>query len=317
MYKVILYYKFAEVENVPHFCANHRRKCRELGLKGRIYIAQEGINGTVAGTEKQIKAYKEYVCSLLGFEDTEFKDDTCEYIPFVKLIVRIRPEIVTLKSSVPINLIKEKGNHLTPRQWRRVLESGEDITLLDVRNNYESAIGHFEGAVLPDAENFFDFEQWLDQASLNKEKKVLMYCTGGIRCEKFSIMMEKKGFENVYQLQDGILNYAQKEDGTHFKGKCFVFDDRLAVSVKDKEPISKCAITGDLCDTYLNCANVNCNKLFICSPQGAKKYTGCCGEDCMQVQRKRPFNPDNIYEPSRKWYTYFDEQENLERAAIQ
>jgi len=317
MYEVILYYKFAEVENVPHFCANHRRKCRELGLKGRIYIAHEGINGTVAGTEKQIKAYKQYVRSLPEFENIKFKGDTCEYIPFVNLIVRIRPEIVTLKSSVLIDLTKEKGKHLTPVQWREVIESNEDITVLDVRNNYESAIGHFEGAVLPDAENFFDFEQWLDRASLNKKKRVLMYCTGGIRCEKFSVMMEKKGFKDVYQLQDGILNYAKKTGGEHFKGKCFVFDDRLAVPVKDKEPISKCAVTGNPCDTYLNCANVDCNKLFICSPQGAKKYTGCCSEDCMQTQRKRPFNPDNIYEPSRKWYTYFDEQENLERAAIQ
>jgi len=175
-----------------------------------------------------------------------------------------------------------------------------------VRNNYEAKIGHFDRALRPDIENFYEFEQWLNGAGLDPDKKVLMYCTGGIRCEKFSVLMEKKGFKEVYQLHGGILNYKKEEGGAHFKGRCFVFDDRLSVSMNEKdEVISFCEITGVPCDRYLNCANPDCNKLFICSEEGARKYEGCCSSECHHTERRRPFDPQNIYEPTRKWHTYF------------
>jgi len=306
MNQVILYYSFTRIENIEHFCADHRRKCRALNLLGRIYIASEGINGTLAGRPEDILAYEDYLHSIPGFESTEFKDDYCESVPFVKLIVRIRPEIVVLRAKVKVDPVINKGKHLPPHQWRQLLESHEDVTLLDVRNGYESKIGHFEGAVIPSVENFYDFEDWLDRSRLDKSKKVLMYCTGGIRCEKFSLLMEQKGFKEVYQLRGGILNYKKQEGGAHFKGRCFVFDDRLSVPVDEKfqEVISHCEITGVLCDQYLNCANPDCNKLFICSLEGAKKYQGCCGLECMQSERRRPFDANNVYEPTRKMYTY-------------
>ena len=133
-----------------------------------------------------------------------------------------------------------------------------------------------------------------------------MYCTGGIRCEKFSLLMEKKGFKDVYQLHGGIINYAQKEGGAHYTGKCFVFDDRLAVPVNKKEDVAltRCEITGIPCDRYLNCANLDCNKLFICSKEGAIKWQGCCNETCLQSARRRPFDPNDIYGPTRKWHVY-------------
>jgi len=302
-----LYYKFKKIDHLARFCADHRRECKALDLKGRVYIAEEGINGTLAGSQQDIAAYKEFLLSLPGFEDTEFKDDESPAMPFVKLIVRQRPEIVALKSSVNVDLTKEKGRHLSPKQWRHTIET-EPVTLLDVRNNYESKIGHFEGAITPDIENFYEFESWLNNAGLNKDNKVLMYCTGGIRCEKFSVLMEKKGFKEVYQLHGGILNYKKEEGGAHFKGKCFVFDDRLSVPVNnDDTPVSRCELTGALCDQYLNCANPDCNKLFICSAEGAKKYQGCCSLACFGAHRRRPFDADNIYEPTRKWHTYVSE----------
>ncbi|HLF17597.1 MAG TPA: rhodanese-related sulfurtransferase [Candidatus Omnitrophota bacterium] len=306
MNQVILYYNFQTIENVPKFYADQRRKCKALNLLGRIYVAEEGINGTLAGRKEDVEAYKQHLNAQPGFENTEYKDDSCDFIPFVKLVVKIRPEIVALKPKTKINLAQERGKHISPRQWRQILESGEDITLLDVRNQYESKIGHFEGAVVPDVENFYNFEDWLDQTPLDRDKKVLMYCTGGIRCEKFSVLMEKKGFKEVYQLHGGILNYKNKEGGAHFRGKCFVFDDRLSVPMREKEEvISFCEIIGVPCDQYLNCANPDCNKLFICSPEGAKKYEGCCSSQCYQAKRRRPFDPENIYEPTRKWHTYF------------
>lgn len=310
MYDVILYYNFQSIKDSEQFCADHKRKCLSLDLLGRVYIAGEGINGTLAGTKENIQKYKQYLHSFSGFEGTEFKESQCAYIPFRKLIVKVRPEIVTLKAQEQIDLSRGKGKRLLPDEWRKILESDEEYVLIDARNNYEWEIGHFENAVLPDIENFFDFPQWVDQANIDRNKKVLMYCTGGIRCEKFSVLMEKRGYKNVFQLHGGIINYEEKEAGAHFKGKCFVFDDRLAVSVnKDNQgPISHCKITGVACDTYINCADPDCNRLFICSQEGAKRVEGCCSEACRKSPRKRPLDPDNVFAPTHKWYDYFEQK---------
>ena len=316
MYEVILYYNFSPIQEVEAFTKHHKKFCKELGLKGRIYISSEGINGTAAGTAEQIEAYKTYLRSLPGFENTEFKQDSCDYIPFAKLICKVREEIV----SIHVDDVDPKngGQHLQPEEWRSVMESGEDYVMIDVRNNYESKVGHFEGAILPDLKNFYDFPEWLDSAGIPKDKKVLMYCTGGIRCEKFSVIMKDKGWEDVNQLHGGILNYAKKEGGEHFEGKCFVFDDRLTVPVNPKnlEPIAVCEISGKPADTYLNCANMECNKLFVVCEEAAIKMEGCCSEECKNSEYRRPFDPENAFRPFRKWYNYFDDdfkKRDLER----
>ena len=189
---VTLYYKFHHLTAPEVFCREHRAFCEELNLLGRIYIATEGINGTLAGQEENILRYQKALRLITGFEKTEFKDDVCDAIPFQKLIVRVRPEIVTLRASMELDPAHEPGKHLEPKEWKKMLDEQSDITLLDVRNNYESAIGYFEGAIKPDVENFYDFEKWVEEADLDKQKPLLMYCTGGIRCEKFSVLMEKK-----------------------------------------------------------------------------------------------------------------------------
>jgi UPF0176 protein len=313
MYKVILYYKFVSLDanRLEIFCRTHRSKCKELGLLGRVFVAGEGINGTLAGAPGNIEAYKNYLRAIPGFETTDFKEDLCEDIPFERLSVRIRPEIVALKPAKPVAIQKIDGQgYLEPHQWRQALESSDDFVLMDVRNNYESRIGRFKGAITPDVENFFDFPQWLEAARLDKDKKVLMYCTGGIRCEKFSAYMKENGFKNVFQLHGGIINYAQKEGGKHFEGKCFVFDDRMAVPVNpaDSGPISRCAISGVPCDTYINCANMECNKLFLCSREAALGMEGCCSEECRKTPRRRPLNIENLYKPFRRWYKYFEQK---------
>lgn len=307
MYEVILYYNFTHIENAEIFCEQHKDFCKEIGLKGRIYISDEGLNGTAAGTKQQIDAYKDYVRSLPGFENTEFKQDESDYIPFAKLICKIRSEIVALHQEDVDP--KNGGHHLMPNEWREVMESGEDYVMIDVRNNYESKIGHFKGALTPDLEYFYDFPKWLEEANIPKDKKVLMYCTGGIRCEKFSVLMKDEGWDDVNQLHGGILHYAKEEKGKHFEGKCFVFDDRLVVPVnpKDLAPIAKCEITGKPADTYVNCANMVCNRLFVCSEEGAHLMDGCCSEECKESEFKRPFDAENAFKPFRKWYNYFGE----------
>lgn len=308
MYEVILYYRFHEIGDPGEFCREHHRFCRKLGVKGRIYIGREGINGTLGGTPEQIRRYKEYLGSKEGFENIDYKTGTCDFIPFPRLTCKTREEIVSLhKEEVDPD---EGGAYLEPREWKRTLETEEDYVLIDVRNDYESRIGHFEGALTPTVENFYDFPGWLEELSADKDRKVLMYCTGGIRCEKFSALMKRKGWNDVRQLRGGILRYAEEEGGEHFKGKCFVFDDRLVVPVneEDMEPIARCEITGKPADTYINCANMECNKLFVCSEEGARLMEGCCSEECRRNEYKRPFDPEDAFKPFRKWYHYFDEE---------
>jgi len=307
MYEVILYYKFREIQDPEEFCSRHKQFCTGLGVKGRIYIGKEGINGTLGGTPEQVEKYKQYLTGIEGFEEIDFKTDTCEFLPFAKLICKTRDEIVSLHVD-DVNP-KNGGTYLEPDEWRNALESEEDLILIDVRNDYESKIGHFEGAITPDVENFYNFPEWLDHFDAPKDKKVLMYCTGGIRCEKFSVLMKEKGWNDVNQLHGGILRYAKEQGGKYFKGKCFVFDDRLVVPVneEDSEPIARCEITGKPADTYINCANMECNKLFVCSEEGARIMEGCCSEECRRSEYKRPFDPENAFRPFRKWYNYFDE----------
>lgn len=308
MYEVILYYNFHPVEAPEQFAADHKAFCKELGVKGRVYVAEEGINGTLGGTPEQIEQYQKHLCSIDGFADTAFKTDIADEIPFAKLKCKTRDEIVALHAEVDHS---HTGNYLEPDEWREVMESDTDYVMIDVRNDYESKIGHFEGALKPDVEYFYNFPEWLeDDAQIKKDKKVLMYCTGGIRCEKFSALMKENGWEDVNQLHGGILRYGKEEGGEYFKGKCFVFDDRLVVPVNedDMEPIAECEITGKPADTYINCANMQCNKLFVCSKEGAIQMDGCCSEECKQSEYKRPFDPENAFRPFRKWYHYFDEE---------
>lgn len=316
MYEVILYYYFNTIEHPEQFAKQHKQYCKDLGIKGRIYISSEGINGTAAGTKEQMAQYKTDLRAIPGFENTEFKTDESDYIPFSKLICKTREEIVSLH--VDGVDPKDGGNHLSPAEWRRVMEE-EDHVMIDVRNNYESKIGHFKGALKPDVENFFDFPKWLEEAEIPKDKKVLMYCTGGIRCEKFSVLMKEQGWDDVNQLHGGILRYAKEEEGKHFEGKCFVFDDRLVVPVnpKDLEPIANCEITGKPADTYVNCANMECNKLFVCSEEGAHIMEGCCSDECKQSEYRRPFDPENAFKPFRKWYNYFGDDFKQRHASEQ
>ncbi|MEX0994297.1 MAG: rhodanese-related sulfurtransferase [Balneolaceae bacterium] len=309
MYEVILYYNFTHIEDPEKFCLEHKKMMKRLGLKGRVYISGEGINGTLGGQPEQINQYKTSLRKIDGFKDTDFKTDRSETVPFAKLVCKVRDEIVSIHVD-GLDPEEGGGRYMEPSEWREWMESDKDFVLIDVRNDYESRIGHFEGAMTPGVHTFYEFPEWLEQADIPKDKKVLMYCTGGIRCEKFSVLMKKKGWEDVNQLHGGILRYAEEEGGKHFKGKCFVFDDRLVVPVnKDNlEPIARCEITGKPSDSYINCANMACNKLFVCSEEGAERMEGCCSEECRQSEYKRPFDPDNAFKPFRKWYNYFGDQ---------
>ena len=309
--EVILYYKFTHVANVAAFRDAHQQKCSELNLKGRVYIADEGINGTLAGSAENTALYRSYLRAQPGFADIQFKTDACEQIPFAKLKTKVRPFILNMgfEKGQDVDPSQTTATHLSPDQWRQVLETEKDFVLLDVRNNYESAIGHFEDAICPDLADFKKFPAWADELKEKySDKKILMYCTGGIRCEKFSSLLLAKGMQNIFQLDGGILNYAKKEEGAHFAGRCFVFDDRLAVDIaKNTAPLTTCKHCGSAEDRYVNCANMDCNQLFIICDSCAQIHAGTCSRACQSAKNCRPFDPEHFRIPFRKKGIVFPE----------
>lgn len=284
-YQVLLYYKFASVSDPEAAAEEQRAWCRELGLRGRIIVASEGINGTLSGLATDCSEYVERMNGHPAFAGTEFKVDEHHTHAFKRLSVKVRPEIVTLGVSVDVSLT---GEHLSPKEFQEML-SQPDALVLDIRNDYEYQLGRFKGAVRPSVETFKEFPEWLQQFADAKQKPILTYCTGGIRCEKVTALLRQEGFEQVYQLHGGIVTYAKDPEvkGEGFEGDCFMFDDRLSVPVG--EPVSKCERCGRPCARYVNCANVECNRLyFLCSD--CEEGSTACSSACQIAERQRAPN---------------------------
>ena len=242
-YPVILFYKYVAIANAEIFAAEQRELCVSLGLKGRILIAAEGINGTLAGPAEAVDRYIAWLRADGRFADIEFKVSAGDAETFPKLVVKVRAEIVTLNAGGAI--IPDKDNQLSPAQWKRMMEENPDAVPLDIRNRFESDAGKFENAVVCDIEHFRELPQYVDRLQSLKEKTVLMYCTGGIRCEKASALFRSKGFKNVFQLHGGIAAYQEEFGNEHWQGECFVFDQRMTVRVEEGlVQIGRCAHTG-------------------------------------------------------------------------
>ena len=304
---VLLYYKYVPISDTAAFREAHYEKCRSLNLKGRIYIAQEGINGTVSGDSADTQAYKEYVESLPGFAGIHWKEASHDEIPFAKLKVKIRPFLINFGIGNQVDP-RKGGRHLEPQEWKQVMEQEKDYVILDVRNSYESEVGHFENAIRPNVEAFSDFPKWVQELVPYKDKKVLMYCTGGIRCEKFSAYLVKEGFKDVSQLKGGILNYIKQVGTNHWKGRCFVFDDRLSTDCgTPQEPLAHCQHCQRPEDRHINCSNMTCNKLFIVCDDCAHKYLGACSTECRDAPGRRPFDAQTFRIPFRKKGVVFRE----------
>lgn len=265
-YTVLLYYKYVHIPDPQAFVEEHRALCQRLGLKGRVLVAHEGINGTLAGTSAGADAYRKWCGEHALFGDMPFKVNGSRDMPFKRLAVKVRREIVTLGAE-EIELAAEPPNHLSPEKWKRAIEE-EDVVLFDVRNDYESAVGRFKHAITPPIQNFRDLPRVLKNYRHLKEKKVLMYCTGGIRCEKASALFRREGFREVYQLDGGIITYGDQMGDAHWEGECFVFDERMSVPVgksEPGEPIARCAHTGEAGAVLINCLHDDCHRLFPAS----------------------------------------------------
>jgi len=258
-----------------------------LNIFGRVYIAREGINAQISVPEQNWEAFVSQLYAFEEFNQVPFKmaveDDGKS---FYKLIVRIRERIVADGLPDDAYDVTNVGTHLDAKSWNLAMETPGAV-VVDMRNHYESEVGHFEGAVLPDADTFKQELKMVTDLLKGKEsEKVLLYCTGGIRCEKASAYLRHQGFQDVNQLHGGIIAYASeiKEKGlvSKFHGKNFVFDERLGERITD-EIISNCHQCGMPCDSHTNCANPDCHLLFIQCESCASKYQGCCTPACQGI----------------------------------
>lgn len=249
------------------------------GLNGLVLFASEGINGTVAGDEGDVEAFKAFICELVGESDIRFKDSVSPIRPFHRLSVDIREEIVGMKRPDLVPTSTE-DHHLSAREWHEALSADGKKLVIDTRNRYETIVGKFKGAVDPDLKAFSAWGEYLESADIPRDVPVYIYCTGGIRCEKAILEMHVRGFESVFQLRDGILGYLNEYPDGLFDGDCFVFDDRVALD-KDLKPSGRfgiCPGCGLTSGTKMECQRCG-DPYFVCDAC-LEKWPPVCSKTC-------------------------------------
>ncbi len=287
-YRVLLYYKFVHIANPEEYTAEHLAFCKELGLKGRILIAEEGINGTVSGTFEQTEQYMRHMHANPLFADMVFKIDEVEGHTFRKIFVRHKKELVTLRYEKPLDPNKESGKRLSPVEFHEMLQR-DDVIILDGRSDYEFDLGHFRGAIRPDLETFKEFPEWIRNHMGDdlRDRPILTYCTGGIRCEKLTGVLMNEGFPNVYQLEGGIVTYGKDPEvkGHLWDGKCYVFDERISVPINrtdEQVVVGKCHHCGSPTETFINCADDTCHLQHLVCEACDDVHNGYCSEECQE-----------------------------------
>lgn len=281
------FYQYAHIKNPPFFRDYLFIHWEEMGVLGRTYIAREGINAQVSLPKANFERFKEHLYSIAFLDGIRLNiavDDNGK--SFFKLIVKVRDKIVADGLNDATFDVTNKGKHLSAEAFNRITEDPSTI-LIDMRNHYESEVGHFVGAFTPDVDTFREeIEVVTDLLKGNEDKNIVMYCTGGIRCEKASAWFKHQGYANVHQLNGGIIEYVRqvREGGlpNKFIGKNFVFDERRAERISD-HVIATCHQCGAPCDDHTNCENVACNLLFIQCHTCANTYNGCCSNECKTV----------------------------------
>ncbi|MCC6462477.1 MAG: rhodanese-related sulfurtransferase [Saprospiraceae bacterium] len=280
----ISFYRYVTLHNPRFFRDHFYGLLSEVGVLGRIYVAREGINAQISVPETQFEAYKAAMDSISFLQGIRLNiaiDDDGK--SFFALIIKVREKIVADGIDDPAFDPSQFGEHLKAEAFN-ALTDHPDTILVDMRNHYESEVGHFEGAITPEVATFREELPYVaDLLADAKDKNIVMYCTGGIRCEKASAYMRYRGFTNVFQLEGGIIEYARqvKAQGLRnkFVGKNFVFDERLGERISDKV-IAQCHQCGAPCDDHTNCANEYCHILFLQCPACQARYEGCCSDTC-------------------------------------
>ena len=283
----ISFYKYYHIEIPQVFRDDLYLRWEELDVLGRIYVAFEGINAQLSIPAKRFTEFKEHLDSISFLKGVRLNIAIEQYNKsFLKLKIKVRDKIVADGLNDAAFDVTDSGIHLKAKEFNSLITQDNTI-LVDMRNHYESEIGHFEGAITPDVDTFRDSLPIIaEDIKEQQSKNLVMYCTGGIRCEKASAYFKHKGFKNVYQLEGGIIEYVRqiKEENLEnkFKGKNFVFDHRRSERVSE-DVISKCHQCGKPCDTHVNCANEACHLLFIQCESCKEQLESCCTIDCQKI----------------------------------
>lgn len=298
------FYQYYHLRNPQIFRDHFYILLTDVEVLGRIYVSYEGVNAQISVPQHQVEAFKEAMQTITFLQDIRLnfaiEDDGKS---FFKLIIKVREKIVADGLDDKTFDVTNKGIHLKAEEFNQLADQ-KDTIIIDMRNHYESEVGYFQNAILPDVETFREALPIVeDMLSDKKDKNIIMYCTGGIRCEKASAYYKHKGFNNVYQVEGGIIEYARRaaELGIEnkFIGKNFVFDERLGERISP-DIIAKCHQCGTPCDHHINCANDACHILFIQCPSCGQKYENTCSIKCQDFNRL----PEDVRESLRKTETF-------------
>ena len=308
------FYQYAHIGNPQLFRDHLFLAWDKLEVLGRIYVAKEGINAQLSVPAPRFEAFKDHLDSIDFLEGIRLNIAVEQDLKsFLKLTIKVRDKIVADGLEDDSFDVTQKGKHVNAEEFNQLLADPNTVCV-DMRNHYESEIGHFKGAVTPDVDTFRESLPIIEEdlSEHKKDKKLLMYCTGGIRCEKASAYLKHKGFENVYQLEGGIIEYTRqvkdKALENKFIGKNFVFDERRGERITE-EIIAQCHQCGAACDTHVNCANEACHLLFIQCEACGEKMQSCCSDPCKEIiqlpieeqraLRKGTHNSNKIFKKGR------------------
>jgi UPF0176 protein len=289
MHYITAYYKFIPIADIDKTKAFFLKITKDTNTKGLIVLAPEGFNSTVSNKSlDSLGKYKQALLDHFKLDKLNFKDSTAEAAPFRRLVIKTRPEIVTT-GNTDLSLQTTQNHHLSPSEWNQMIEKEKPI-IIDTRNWYEYKIGTFKGALNPNTEKFTEFPQYMDSLKIEKDQKVLIFCTGGIRCEKGILELQEKGYSEVYQLDGGILNYLKEKPNDKFDGECFVFDHRVAVdqNLNPSQQYALCPHCGQPGKTQIDCKKCD-TPAMICEDCSTLKWKmDTCSKNCAHHYQLNP-----------------------------
>lgn len=287
-YLLLTFYKFVDIADPHTEVVRHKQFCADIGMKWRIYIGEEGISSTVTGNTGQIQAYKRYLAHSPYFQDIPDIDTKATEVSehqFDKMIVKYRTEIVALGKVVSEAQVRKADRQLSGEAFKRILEEEDkQRAILDMRNDYERQLGHFKWAIPAGTVNFREVPELLARYKDKlKDKKVVMYCTGGIRCEKLSVLLKDEGIDNFYALNGGVVKYVNTYNDGNRLGNLYTFDGRVSCQVGDEQThvrVARCIYTDEPTDSCENCRYSPCNARIIADPKAYRKHMGFCSQAC-------------------------------------
>jgi UPF0176 protein len=292
-YQILLYYQYADITDPEQFFREHKALCEKLGLKGRIIVAKEGLNGTVEGLVKDTEEYIKKLQKDSRFKNTHFKKSAGTGDVFPKLNIKVRNEIVSSYQGNNLDPNKVSGQYITPEELYGWIHSDKKFFIVDMRNDYEQAVGYFNNSLLAPFGNFRDLPKVLPVLESLKGQTIVTVCTGGVRCEKASGFLLQNGFNDVYQLYGGIVSYMEKYPNEDFLGSLYVFDGRVTMGFNLDDPshvvVGKCKFCVNPAEKYFDCKNIYCEgkRHFISCKSCIEKNFGFCSEVCKNLKKDK------------------------------